>query len=412
MLVVDADAAALAEVARFGAALSIDVATAGDEDEAIMHARMAPPDAAFLGADLTGSGALARRLRELPGCEALPIAFLSAADGLDRRMEAAHAGASLFLRRPLDRESFAAAARQLTTAMRAGRARVLVVDEDADFAEWAMAVLGAAGVLATPVCDATTLLDLLAAKRPDLVVVDRGMPGADVLDLCRLLRADPRWVDLPIVCLSNDLSPETRFAAFEAGVDDFLVKPILAAELVSRVKLRIERAQLRRERSERDALTGLLLRRPFLEQVSRHFVRDRGDQLALSIGLIDLDDFKAVNDRHGHLAGDLVLAALGSLIDRRLRAEDLRARWGGEEFVVAFPGQRAPAVTTVLTRVLDEFAAMEFHGDRGEPFRQAFSAGVATFPGDGESLQGLLRAADRRLYLAKAAGRSRVTMLG
>jgi diguanylate cyclase (GGDEF)-like protein len=238
------------------------------------------------------------------------------------------------------------------------------------------------------------------------------MPGVNGLDVCRLLRADPSWADLPVVCVASDATPERRFSAFDAGVDDFLVKPVLAGELLLRVRMRIDRARLRRDRADSDSLTGLLLRRAFLEQAGRCLAAGRDRGRVLSVSLLDLDGFKAVNDAHGHLAGDHVLAALGGVINRRLRLEDLRARWGGEEFAVVFPGQRRAAAALVLSRVLFEVRAMDFEGDRGELFHAGFSAGIAEFPADAGDLQGLLRVADRRLYRAKAAGRGRVERVG
>ena len=168
--------------------------------------------------------------------------------------------------------------------------------------------------------------------------------------------------------------------------------------------MRAERARLRRERVEKDSLTGLLLRGSFLAQVAARLAESRREGRALSVCLIDLDDFKRVNDTHGHLAGDRVLAGMGGLISSRFRAEDVRVRWGGEEFAVAFPGQPGDTIEAVIARLLAEFGAIAFAGDHGERFHASFSAGVATFPGDGRSVEELLRAADRRLYLAKRAG--------
>jgi len=197
-------------------------------------------------------------------------------------------------------------------------------------------------------------------------------------------------------------------AAFQAGADDFLAKPVLAEELLSRVKVRVERARLRRERVEKDSLTGLLLRRSFLAQVTARLAEAEREGGTLSLCLIDLDEFKKVNDTYGHLAGDRVLAELGELIGSRFRAEDVRCRWGGEEFAVAFPGQLRETIEGAVGRILDEFGEVDFVGDGGEIFHEQFSAGVAAFPHDGHSVESLLRVADRRLYLAKARGRGRV----
>src|SRR5262249_30135305 len=127
----------------------------------------------------------------------------------------------------------------------------------------------------------------------------------------------------------------------------------------------------------------------------------------LTVALLDVDLFKLVNDRHGHLAGDRVLSSLARMLSARLRAEDLRGRWGGEEVVLAFPGE-AREVHRTLSEVLMDFGAFSFRGARGHPFSVTFSAGTATSPADGASVQALLGAADRRLYVAKNAGRARI----
>ena len=105
------------------------------------------------------------------------------------------------------------------------------------------------------------------------------------------------------------------------------------------------------------------MRRTFLEQLGARLSEVRRRKRALSIALLDVDHFKKVNDQHGHLVGDRVLAALGNLLLRRFRGEDLRARWGGEEFILAFAEEQPATVAAILGRVLDEFSHMEFHGE-------------------------------------------------
>ncbi|MHB8873141.1 MAG: GGDEF domain-containing protein [Myxococcaceae bacterium] len=119
-----------------------------------------------------------------------------------------------------------------------------------------------------------------------------------------------------------------------------------------------------------------------------------------------------MNDRFGHLAGDRVLASLGSLLERRFRVEDLRGRWGGEEFILAFPGEGTESVQLMVARVLEELQALPFAGDGGEVFHVSFCAGVAVFPDDAGTVDELLKAADRRLYEAKDRGRRRVVGIG
>ncbi len=115
-----------------------------------------------------------------------------------------------------------------------------------------------------------------------------------------------------------------------------------------------------------------------------------------------------MNDTYGHLAGDRVLAALGQLLQRRFRVDDLRGRWGGEEFILAFRRETKDTMHGAINRVLDEFSAMTFNADSGEEFNVSFSGGMASYPEDGESVYELLQTADKRLYEAKRAGRRRI----
>jgi len=110
--------------------------------------------------------------------------------------------------------------------------------------------------------------------------------------------------------------------------------------------------------------------------------------------------------------GDRALAAVGQLLLGRFRREDLRARWGGEEFALAFPGEIVPTVHGVVAKVLAELRAIVFQGDDGQPFHVTFSAGIATFPEDGLSAHALLSTADRRLRRAKVAGRAAILAVG
>jgi diguanylate cyclase (GGDEF)-like protein len=238
------------------------------------------------------------------------------------------------------------------------------------------------------------------------------MPGLSGLEICRMLRMSPRWQQLPVVFVTATADLASRLSAFRAGADDYLAKPIVVPELLARIRVRLEQTRLLRERAERCPLTGTLLRRPLLEALAARLseARRRGQQLSLA--LLDLDYFKQVNDRHGHLAGDRVLLGFGKLLGARFRASDLRGRWGGEEFVVALPDEDESTARGVLERVLLEFAAMEFEGDGGERFSASFSGGIACFPGDGERVDDLIRVADARLYRAKAAGRANLVGSG
>jgi diguanylate cyclase (GGDEF)-like protein len=193
-----------------------------------------------------------------------------------------------------------------------------------------------------------------------------------------------------------------------AGADDFLPRGVSPDEIALSTSCRAERARRLRERMDADLLTGLLRRRGFLEALMRSHAECARHGRPMAVALCDVDHFKEINDRYGHASGDLVLSALGRLLAGSFRAQDLRGRWGGEEFILAFPGETAESVWRAVESVLERLAGIPFAGADGPPFHVTCSAGVAAAPRDGTSMDQLLRAADRRLYVAKRSGRARV----
>jgi diguanylate cyclase (GGDEF)-like protein/PAS domain S-box-containing protein len=165
-------------------------------------------------------------------------------------------------------------------------------------------------------------------------------------------------------------------------------------------------AQLR-EQATRDDLTGIHNRRHFVDVAEREMARSRRNGQPLSLVMLDADHFKAVNDLHGHLAGDEALKLIASLLGSTSRAEDLACRLGGEEFAVLLPGM---SHEKALQRADEWRVALAAQKTRigGTELRLTASFGVATYPQHGETLVDLMRCVDSRMYLAKAQGRNRV----
>jgi diguanylate cyclase (GGDEF)-like protein len=411
VLVVDEEAGWLAEVGRMGSAHQVRVVEARGAGEALEAARGQWLDGALVHMHLGGARggfAVASRLRGEEGLATLPVAFYGGDGELENRVEAVHAGASVYLPRPFSAQEFAGAVERLVAERRPERARVLVLDDDAEAVRAFSGALADERVEVVGLSDPYRLLEALAEHRPNLLLLDVEMPGPSGFDLCRIVRAMPEWRELPILFITAHVGVEFRVAAFEAGADDYLSKPVLREELRARVHGRLERGRWLRERMERDALTGLLLRRPFLEGLRTRLAEAQRQERPLAVCFLDVDHFKRVNDTYGHLAGDRVLARVGRLLAARFRREDLRGRWGGEEFVVGLLGETARSAREVLSRTAAELSGLTFEGDRGESFRVTFSAGVVEAPRDGDTVEALLKVADERLYRAKANGRDRI----
>jgi diguanylate cyclase (GGDEF)-like protein len=169
-------------------------------------------------------------------------------------------------------------------------------------------------------------------------------------------------------------------------------------------RLRQSRDQMERMAST-DALTGLLLRRSFLERFQAEVGRAQRENSPLSIAILDLDHFKRVNDTYGHPVGDLVLKVFAQTLRDQLRGSDIAGRWGGEEFVVLLPDTPVDAAVGVLERVRLAIAEKTFPAP-ADNLRVTMSAGVVLFNGSITDPEAIVGMADTALYTAKESGRN------
>lgn len=185
--------------------------------------------------------------------------------------------------------------------------------------------------------------------------------------------------------------------------------------IVAALALRLARPLLRlfgeasrlRRQARTDALTGLLNRRAFDDRIRREFETAGTFGYELTVVMCDLDKFKEINDRHGHLAGDAVLRAVGSVLAEGVRERDIAARYGGEEFALILPGTPLLGGRRFCERVRRNLEELRIETENGQTVRVTASFGVASFP-TYDSIDRLLAASDRALYDAKDAGRNRV----
>lgn len=162
------------------------------------------------------------------------------------------------------------------------------------------------------------------------------------------------------------------------------------------------------QQATRDFLTGLYNRRHLNDVLPQLLALARREQQPMAVAIIDLDHFKSVNDRHGHVAGDTLLAAFGALLNENMRQSDLAFRFGGEEFCLLMPGSRAEAAHAKVLHLLQAWRQRAFHFETGSLVTNTFSAGVADTLSEAESGERLLKVADDRLLDAKRDGRNRV----
>jgi len=411
VLVVDDDPTFLAQISTIAKEHLIHIYPARNLAEAVEAAQARRFDCAIVDIYLErGEDAfeIARTLRAVRPEEPLPISFISGNTSMPIRIAAAHAGGSQFLQKPISGTDLAAAVRHLVLRTEQMKPRVLVVDDDEAFLTNIRRILDAENVTLRTVGDPRATLEEIERFRPDIVLLDVVMPEINGFDVCRVLRSSEEWKDLPILFLTVHSNDKVRLKCFEAGGDDYIIKPVLREELLARIEVRLERMRLHRERADRDSVTGLPNRRAFLELLQMRMSESARSKKPLSLALIDIDRFKQVNDEHGHLSGDRVLSRFGHLLASRFRTSDIRGRWGGDEFAVVFYGEDAETSKMIIGRVQDELRNMAFTGDRGEQFQITFSAGISGFPENGDGIEALFRDVDAKMYRAKRAGRDAI----
>jgi diguanylate cyclase (GGDEF)-like protein len=262
-------------------------------------------------------------------------------------------------------------------------------------------------------------LKLLLSEKVDLVLCDLELPGLDGEKLLRMSHS-AHGLHIPFLVLTSVKDSERMAQLLRDGACDTITKPFHSVDLIARIELHLKLQRLQRELIEKnklleelsttDSLTGLRNRRFLTEILSVEFQRAYRYGTGLTILMADLDRFKQVNDRYGHLAGDEVLMVLGQRLQHLLRASDVGGRYGGEEFMVMLSHVNAEGGEVFAERWRAELEETPIELDDGRSIRTTLSIGVASYMPIFKNCGDLVAAADAALYRAKEAGRNQVAV--
>jgi diguanylate cyclase (GGDEF)-like protein len=250
--------------------------------------------------------------------------------------------------------------------------------------------------------------------RPDVILLDINMPGMDGLKVCRHFKESEELRDTPVLFLTVDHSVRQIAKALDVGGVDYIMKPCNDVELRARVRVALRTKQMfdmLKEQARVDALTGLKNRAALDDAVSAAVAAyDRLGE-PMSLLMLDLDNFKHVNDEHGHGVGDQLLQRVGAVISATHRPYDVACRFGGDEFAVVYPRSELHQAQRGAERILSAIGEIVVMAGahRIRPTASGGLVSIEEMPPEAESAD-LLKAADAALYRAKCAGRDRLVV--
>lgn len=338
----------------------------------------------------------------------IPLFVVSSTSDFQHYLAAVRCGALGYFTKPLNTAAIESRLQRLFSVQSADPYRVLIVDDDGLLAQHYALVLSQAGLVAETVQQPHSILETLSRFQPDVILMDVNMPECTGPELAQLIRLQDEWLGVPIIYLSSETDSERQMAVLIKAGDDFLTKPISDNALVVTLFARAQRARHLTEAMTRDSLTGLLQHAHIKERLQMEINRIGRHARPLSVIMLDIDHFKSVNDRYGHLVGDQVITSLSNLLRQQLRKTDLIGRYGGEEFLIVMPDCPLAKAHKVIDQLRQAFARFPFI-TKDSRFFCTFSAGIAQAKGF-EQADHVIAKADYGLYQAKAAGRDRVVL--
>jgi len=429
-----------------------DVLTAFSGPEALDVIGREHPDIILLDVMMPGMDGfeVCRRIKNDPATAYIPVVMVTALDQPSDRVAGLEAGADDFLTKPVQDLALFARVRSLVrlkvmmdelrnreaTGANLGweneeigpvetsfptDGAILIVDEQERVMERIARALDGVGDL-TFIAGGDDAAERAREKNFDLIIVSLTMRNTDGLRVCSKLRSFEETRHVPILVMVDDGNTKLLVRALEMGVNDYVVRPVDRLEFLARVKTQLKRKRyadklwenfhLSMQLATTDAVTGLYNRHYLTSHMETRLLAAQSSGKPLSVLMMDIDLFKAVNDTYGHAVGDLVLKEFANRVAKNIRGVDLAARYGGEEFVVMMPETPTDWAYMIGDRLREEVCENKFDVGLPEgPIDISVSIGVATSL-EGQSPSQLIEEADKALYSAKAAGRNRVVIAG
>jgi diguanylate cyclase (GGDEF)-like protein len=288
---------------------------------------------------------------------------------------------------------------------------VLVIEDHPDQRDLLAIVLQREGYKVVTAANGVEALEKLESDNIQIALSDIMMPKMDGFELIKRIRSNPALKSIYLILITARIQEGDRVRGLDLGADDYITKPFSFSELLARVRVgsRVVQYQQHLEyQTQVDSLTGLYNRRAFEKKVHEEFERSKRYHSPLSLLILDIDNFKTINDTYGHHGGDAALVKISETFREKTRQSDFPARYGGEEFVLILPETDEENAILVAGKVHDAIRSCAF-GTSTRSFTLTVSIGVASSSARYYSdWREMLNDADRALYVAKNTGKDRV----
>lgn len=297
---------------------------------------------------------------------------------------------------------------------------ILAVDDDADNLRLISVALQHEGYRVETAKSGEEAIEKLKTITPDLILLDINMSGISGIETLKAVRAREDYINVILVSARSDSGDVVK--GLDTGADDYICKPFDPMELLARVRaqLRIKDLQDKlakanerlRELVDIDDLTGLYNMRSIYQKIENEIARAKRYDRGLAVVMMDMDNFKEVNDTNDHLFGSFVLSEVGKLIRNNIRGIDFAARYGGDEFLIALSETNLEGAGLFAERLRKVISGHTFAKD-GNSIRLTASIGVAVvYPAQyAIDAKSLVRFADHAMYDAKRTGKDKVCVL-
>ncbi|HEY9695511.1 MAG TPA: response regulator [Oculatellaceae cyanobacterium] len=318
----------------------------------------------------------------------IPVLVLASVDGLVDRVAVARSGGRGFLAKPVTSTQVWDVASHLLQRSYSLSVNILVVDDDPLILTAVQTLLEPWGIRMTGLDDPLRFWETLQRIAPDLLILDVEMPQISGIELCQAVRTDPNWQGLPILFLTAHQEIETIQQVFRVGADDYVAKPFVGAELLTRIANRLERTRLLQTFSTKDPLTGLA-NQPQSSRDLEQLIEQAAIGSPISLVLLNVTELRQINTQYSHAVGNQVLQRWGSLFQSAFRGAEVLSYWGNGEFVVGMPGLTKAEAGDRLSDFLTTLRQQVFTAPNGNRFQASCSFSIAEYPADGLTLQSL-----------------------